>query len=91
MRISLVIAGGRVTPCHRWRGPVIRHLDTGTSFRFRGSGIEVGYLSGDTLIATVTYTTSNHLTAWAITDVGGPLTLRFNRVVSGTPSPMVCT
>jgi len=91
MRISLVIAGGRVTPCHQWQGPVIRHLDTGTSFRFRGSGIEVGYLSGDTLIATVTYATSNHLTAWAITDVGGPLTLRFSRVESGPPSPMVCT
>jgi hypothetical protein len=91
MRISLVIAGGRITPCHRWRGPVIRHLDTGTSFRFRGSGIEVGYLSANTLIATVTYATSNHLTAWAITDVGGPLTLRFSRVPSGRPSPMVCT
>ncbi|MGO9874254.1 MAG: hypothetical protein ACLPVY_10685 [Acidimicrobiia bacterium] len=90
LRISLVIAGGPVTSCHQWRRPVVRQLDQGTPFRFRGSGIQVGYLSGDKVIATVTYATSNLLTAWQVSDVGGPLTLRFSRVASGLPVPMVC-
>jgi hypothetical protein len=91
LRISLLVAGGRVTPCHPWRGPVVRHLAKGTSFRFRGAGIQVGYLDGNNVITTLTYATSSRPTAWRITDVGAPLTLRFTRVESGRPAPMVCS
>ena len=37
---NLAVGRGRtVTPCRPWRGPVVRHLENGTSFRFRGPGI----------------------------------------------------
>jgi hypothetical protein len=91
LRISLLVAGGRVTPCRPWRGPVVRTLEKGTSFRFRGAGVQVGYLSGNRMVASLTFTTSKRPTAWRITDVGGPLTLRFTRVSSTRPAPMVCT
>ena len=90
LRMSLVVSGARITPCHPWRGPVVRHLEKGTSFRFRGSGIQVGYLRDGKAIATLTYATSDHPAAWRITNVGAPLTLQFTRVASGRPVPMVC-
>jgi len=91
LRMSLVVSGARITPCHPWHGPVVRHLEKGTSFRFRGSGIQVGYLRDGKAIATLTYATSDHPAAWRITNVGAPLTLQFTRVASGRPVPMVCT
>ena len=91
LRISLLVAGGRVTPCRPWRSAIVRHLEKGTSFRFRGAGVQVGYLDGDHVVASLTFATSSRPTAWRITDVGGPMTLRFTRVKSQRPASMVCT
>jgi hypothetical protein len=91
LRISLLVACGRVTPCHPWRGPVVRHLEKGTSFRFRGAGVHVAYLSGGRAVTSLTFTTSSRPAAWRVTDVGAPMTLRFTRVSSARPAPMVCT
>jgi hypothetical protein len=90
LRISLVVAGARITQCRPWRSAITRQLDNGMSFRFRGAGVKVGYMADGRVVASLTFATSSRPVAWRITDVGGPLTLRFTRVASGRPPPKVC-
>jgi hypothetical protein len=91
LRISVVLSVAGTSRCLPFRGAVTRELGSGRSFRFRGRGIEVGYLSGGSTLASVVYSTAARASEWQITNVGKALELRIKPSASLLPRPMICS